>query len=49
MGMNSTANNVLLFLAALERILQFEGFPWGSGLAAADEIYRKHIPLQSGG
>lgn len=41
--MNSMANNVLLFLAALERILLSEGFPCGSGIAAADEIYRKPL------
>jgi alanine-glyoxylate transaminase/serine-glyoxylate transaminase/serine-pyruvate transaminase len=28
MGMNSTANNVLLFLAALERTLRSEGESW---------------------
>ncbi len=44
MGMNSTPNNVLLFLAALERTLRSEGFSCGSGLAAADEIYLKHKP-----
>lgn len=45
MGMNSTPNNVLLFLAALERILRSEGFSCGSGLVAADEIYLKHQPV----
>lgn len=44
MGMNSTPNNVLLFLAALERTLRSEGFSCGSGLAAVDEIYLKHQP-----
>jgi alanine-glyoxylate transaminase / serine-glyoxylate transaminase / serine-pyruvate transaminase len=44
MGVNSTANNVLLFLAALERILRSEGFRCGSGLAAANEVYLKHRP-----
>jgi len=43
MGVNSTPNNVLLFLTALERVLLSEGFPCGSGVAAADEIYRKSL------
>ena len=43
MGMNSRPANVLLFLAALERILRSEGFACGSGLAAANEIYEKHL------
>jgi alanine-glyoxylate transaminase/serine-glyoxylate transaminase/serine-pyruvate transaminase len=42
MGMNSKPANVTLFLAALERILRSEGFPCGSGLPAANEIYEKH-------
>lgn len=42
MGVNSTANNVLLLLAALERVLRSEGFPCGSGVASANEIYQKH-------
>jgi alanine-glyoxylate transaminase/serine-glyoxylate transaminase/serine-pyruvate transaminase len=42
MGMNSKPANVTLFLAALERILCSEGFPCGSGLPAANEIYEKH-------
>ncbi len=49
MGMNSTMNNVLLFLAALERILRSEGVPCSPGLAAADEVYRRHLPSRSGG
>jgi alanine-glyoxylate transaminase/serine-glyoxylate transaminase/serine-pyruvate transaminase len=42
MGMNSTPNNVLLFLTALEQILRSEGVSCGSGLPAAEEVYRKH-------
>jgi alanine-glyoxylate transaminase/serine-glyoxylate transaminase/serine-pyruvate transaminase len=42
MGKNSTANNVLLFLAALERILRSEGVPCASGIPAAEEIYLKN-------
>jgi len=42
MGMNATPNNVLLFLAALERILRSEGVSCGSGLSAAEDVYRKH-------
>jgi len=41
MGMNATPNNVLLFLAALERILHSEGVSCGSGLSAAEDVYRK--------
>lgn len=41
MGMNATPNNVFLFLAALERILRSEGISCGSGVLAADEVYRK--------
>ena len=47
MGKNSTASNVMLFLAALERALREEGFPCASGIPAAEEIYLKH-PLQRG-
>jgi alanine-glyoxylate transaminase/serine-glyoxylate transaminase/serine-pyruvate transaminase len=39
MGVNSRPNNVLLLLAALERILPSEGFPCGSGIAAANAVY----------
>jgi alanine-glyoxylate transaminase/serine-glyoxylate transaminase/serine-pyruvate transaminase len=39
MGVNSRPNNVLLLLAALERILPSEGFSCGSGIAAANAIY----------
>jgi alanine-glyoxylate transaminase/serine-glyoxylate transaminase/serine-pyruvate transaminase len=42
MGMNATPNNVLLFLAALERVLRSEGVPCGSGLPAAEDVYLKH-------
>ena len=42
MGMNATPNNVLLFLAALERILLSEHVSCGSGLSAAEEVHRKH-------
>jgi alanine-glyoxylate transaminase / serine-glyoxylate transaminase / serine-pyruvate transaminase len=42
MGVNSRGNNVLLLLAALERILRSEGFPCNSGIAAANEVYLKH-------
>jgi alanine-glyoxylate transaminase/serine-glyoxylate transaminase/serine-pyruvate transaminase len=48
MGKNSTANNVVLFLAALERALHAEGFPCASGIAAAEEIYLKHPPQRGG-
>ena len=41
MGRNSCPTNVLLFLAALERALHAEGVRCGSGVAAADEVYRK--------
>ena len=41
MGKNSAAGNVMLFLAALERVLREEGFPCASGIAAAEEIYLK--------
>ena len=44
MGKNSTANNVILFLAALERALRAEGFPCASGIPAAEEVYLKHLP-----
>ncbi len=49
MGINSTMNNVFLFLSALERILRSEGVPCASGLAAADEVYRKHVRPHSAG
>jgi alanine-glyoxylate transaminase/serine-glyoxylate transaminase/serine-pyruvate transaminase len=39
MGVNSRPNNVLLLLAALERILPSEGFACGSGIAAANAVY----------
>ncbi len=42
MGMNATPNNVLLFLAALERALRSEGVSCGSGLSAAEDVYLKH-------
>lgn len=48
MGKNSTANNVILFLAALERALRGEGFPCASGIPAAEEIYLKHPPQRGG-
>jgi alanine-glyoxylate transaminase/serine-glyoxylate transaminase/serine-pyruvate transaminase len=42
MGGGSTANNVLLFLAALEKCLAVEGFKvHGSGVSAAETIYLK--------
>jgi len=41
MGKNACPANVLLFLTALERVLQAEGVPCGSGTRAADHIYRK--------
>jgi alanine-glyoxylate transaminase / serine-glyoxylate transaminase / serine-pyruvate transaminase len=44
MGVNSTGNNVLLLLSALERILQSEAYPCGSGIPAANEVYLKHRP-----
>lgn len=40
MGVNSRPNNVLLLLAALERILPVEGFACGSGIAAANAVYQ---------
>ena len=40
MGVNSRPNNVLLLLAALERILPAEGFSCGSGVAAANAVYQ---------
>ena len=42
MGKNSTANNVLLFLVGLERILRSEGVRCPSGIPAAEEVYLKH-------
>jgi alanine-glyoxylate transaminase/serine-glyoxylate transaminase/serine-pyruvate transaminase len=48
MGKNSTRNNVLLFLVALERALRAEGFPCASGLPAAEETYLKHGPAGPG-
>jgi alanine-glyoxylate transaminase / serine-glyoxylate transaminase / serine-pyruvate transaminase len=39
MGVNSRPNNVLLLLAALERILPSEGFLCSSGIAAANAVY----------
>ena len=39
MGVNSRSNNVLLLLAALERILPSEGFSCGAGIAAANAVY----------
>ncbi len=47
MGKNSTASNVMLFLAALERALREEGFPCASGIAAAEEVYLKQRPSQA--
>jgi len=44
MGKNSTANNVLLFLTGLERILRSEGVACSSGLPGAEEVYVKHLP-----
>ena len=41
MGVNSRRANVLLVLAALERILCSEGVSCGSGLAAAGEVYAR--------
>jgi len=42
MGGGSTANNVLLFLAALEKCLAAEGFKaLGSGAGAAETVYLK--------
>jgi alanine-glyoxylate transaminase / serine-glyoxylate transaminase / serine-pyruvate transaminase len=42
MGGGSTANNVLLFLATLEKCLAVEGFKvHGSGVSAAETIYLK--------
>jgi alanine-glyoxylate transaminase/serine-glyoxylate transaminase/serine-pyruvate transaminase len=41
MGVNSRPNNVLLLLAALERILPAEGCSCGSGIAAANAVYRE--------
>ncbi|MGH7767967.1 MAG: pyridoxal-phosphate-dependent aminotransferase family protein [Candidatus Binatia bacterium] len=42
MGGGSTANNVLLFLAALEKCLAAEGFKsHGSGVGAAETVYLK--------
>ena len=40
MGVNSRPYNVLLLLAALERILPAEGFSCGSGVAAANAVYQ---------
>ena len=40
MGVNSRPNNILLLLAALERILPSEGFSCGSGIAAANAVYQ---------
>lgn len=39
MGVNSRPANVLLLLAALERILPTEGFVCGSGIAGANAVY----------
>jgi alanine-glyoxylate transaminase/serine-glyoxylate transaminase/serine-pyruvate transaminase len=39
MGVNSRPSNVLLLLAALERILPSEGFACASGIAAANSVY----------
>lgn len=41
MGSNSQPNHVLLLLAALERILPDEGYRCGSGIHAANAVYRK--------
>jgi alanine-glyoxylate transaminase/serine-glyoxylate transaminase/serine-pyruvate transaminase len=41
MGVNSRPNNVLLLLAALERVLPAEGFSCGSGVAAANAVYQR--------
>lgn len=40
MGSSSTANHVLL-LGALERVLASEGFKGGSGVSAANAVYRE--------
>ena len=40
MGVNSRPNNVLLLLAALERILPAEGCSCGSGIAAANAVFQ---------
>jgi alanine-glyoxylate transaminase/serine-glyoxylate transaminase/serine-pyruvate transaminase len=40
MGVNARPNNVLLLLAALERILPAEGCSCGSGIAAANAIFQ---------
>ena len=42
MGANARSNNVLLLLAALERVLRAEGMACGSGVSAANEVYEKH-------
>jgi alanine-glyoxylate transaminase / serine-glyoxylate transaminase / serine-pyruvate transaminase len=41
MGVNARSNNVLLLLAALERVLRAEGLRCGPGVEAANEIYQK--------
>jgi alanine-glyoxylate transaminase/serine-glyoxylate transaminase/serine-pyruvate transaminase len=41
MGVNSVPSSVLLLLTALERILPAAGFPCGSGITAANEVYQK--------
>jgi alanine-glyoxylate transaminase/serine-glyoxylate transaminase/serine-pyruvate transaminase len=43
MGVNSVSSSVLLLLAALERILPAAGFPCGSGVAAANEVYQTQV------
>ncbi len=42
MGANARSNNVLLLLAALERVLRAEGMACESGVSAANEVYEKH-------
>jgi len=46
MGFSSRANNVLLFLAALEQCLQMQGgkVPPGAGVAAANSVYAEQEP-----
>ena len=47
MGYSSRANNVLLFLAALEQCLQAQGvsFTAGAGVAAASRVYAEQSIL----
>jgi alanine-glyoxylate transaminase/serine-glyoxylate transaminase/serine-pyruvate transaminase len=50
MGYSCRANNVLLFLAALEQCLRAQGvkIPEGAGVAAANRVYVEHNPSQVG-